>query len=128
LGRVSLCPGSGCHLGWTANIAGTLHDCRIAALFSAAIGISIIARQAHILLGTRPEADTVWQSLTQLPDSLFYFNPLILLVGSIGLVILFAWPLLSQRGLGRMPAPIVAVVSGILLGRVFNLNTTMLYS
>lgn len=37
---------------------------RIAALFSAAIGISIIARQAHILLGTRPEADTVWQSLT----------------------------------------------------------------
>jgi MFS superfamily sulfate permease-like transporter len=101
---------------------------RIAALFSAAIGISIIARQAHILLGTRPEADTVWQSLTQLPDSLFYFNPLILLVGSIGLVILFAWPLLSQHGLGRMPAPIVAVVSGILLGRVFNLNTTMLYS
>ena len=108
---------------------------RIAALFPAAIahgmlaaiGISIIARQAHILLGTRPEADTVWQSLTQLPGSLFYFNPLILLVGGIGLVILFAWPLLGQRGLGRMPAPIVAVVSGILLGQVFNLGTAELY-
>jgi MFS superfamily sulfate permease-like transporter len=53
-------------------LLGLSRTSRIAALFPAAIahgmlaaiGISIIARQAHILLGTRPEADTVWQSLT----------------------------------------------------------------
>ncbi|MCF7969277.1 MAG: STAS domain-containing protein [Methylococcaceae bacterium] len=116
-------------------LLGLSRTSRIAALFPAAIahgmlaaiGISIIARQAHILLGTRPEVDTVWQSLTQIPGSLFYFNPLILLVGGIGLVILFAWPMLGQRGLGRMPAPIAAVVTGILLGQSFNLETAELY-
>ena len=108
---------------------------RIAALFPAAIahgmlaaiGVSIMVRQLPLLLGTRPETTTVWQALLQLPESLFHFNPLIFLVGLSSLAILFAWPLLGQRGLGRLPAPIVAVLAGMLLGRVFDLDVAELF-
>lgn len=93
----------------------------------AAIGLIIIARQTHILLGTRPEADTPWQSLAQIPRSLFHFNPEIFLVGLLGLAVLFAWPLLKNRGLGRLPAPIVVVLIGAGLGQAFDLNQAELY-
>lgn len=116
-------------------VLGITRTGRIAALFPAAIahgmlaaiGVTIIARQVHILLGTRPEIDTVWQSLGWIPASLFHFNPVIFLVGLSGLVVLFGWPLLGDRGLGRLPAPIVAVLIGYLLGQVFDLNPAELY-
>ena len=115
-------------LGWT-------RMSRIAALFPAAIahgmlaaiGISIMVRQMPLLLGTRPETPTVWQALLQVPESLFHFNPLILLVGLSSLAILFAWPLLGQHGLGRLPAPMVAVLASVTLGRVFDLNAAELF-
>jgi MFS superfamily sulfate permease-like transporter len=108
---------------------------RIAAFFPAAIahgmlaaiGIMIIARQAHILLGAKPDAVTPWQNLSAIPRSLLYFNPEVFLVGLIGLVILFAWPLLKNRGLGRLPAPIIVIVIGYGLGQGFDLNQAELY-
>jgi MFS superfamily sulfate permease-like transporter len=54
-------------------------------------------------------------------------NSEILLVGGIGLVILFTWPLLGNRRLGRLPAPLLVVLSGYLLGRAFDLNQAELY-
>lgn len=93
----------------------------------AAIGLIIIGRQAPILLGTRPEIESSWQSLAAIPASLFHFQPAIFLVGGIGLVILFAWPLLRNRGLGRLPAPILVVWVGYVLGQAFDLNQAELY-
>jgi MFS superfamily sulfate permease-like transporter len=93
----------------------------------AAIGITIIARQAHILLGTRPDAETPWRNLASIPQSLFYFNPEIFLVGLLSLVVLFAWPLLKNRGPGRLPAPIVVVLIGYVLGQAFGLNEAELF-
>ncbi|MBM4200508.1 MAG: SulP family inorganic anion transporter, partial [Gammaproteobacteria bacterium] len=93
----------------------------------AAIGLIIIARQIHTLIGTRPDFETPLQSFAHLPHSLLHLNPEILLVGGIGLTILFAWPLLGNRGLGRLPAPLLVVLTGYLLGRVFDLNQAELY-
>jgi MFS superfamily sulfate permease-like transporter len=116
-------------------LLGITRTGRIAALFPAAIahgmlaaiGITIIARQAHILLGARPEVETVWQSLGWIPASLFHFQPAIFLVGLSGLLVLFGWPLLGSRGLGRVPAPMVAVLIGYAIGRLFDLNPAALY-
>lgn len=93
----------------------------------AAIGIMIIARQMHPLLGAKPDFETPFQSFLLLPQSLLHLNPEILLVGGIGLLILFAWPLLGNRGLGRLPAPLLVVLTGYLLGRAFDLNQAELY-
>jgi MFS superfamily sulfate permease-like transporter len=93
----------------------------------AAIGLIIIGRQAHILLGAKPEIETAWQSLARIPESLLYFNPEIFLVGFLSLLVLFAWPLLKNRGLGRLPAPIVAILIGYGLSRAFDLNQAELY-
>ena len=116
-------------------LLGLTRTSRIAALFPAsvahgmlaAIGISIIARQSHILLGTRPEAESIWQNLLQIPVSLYHFNPLIFLVGGLSLVVLAAWPLIKATGLNRLPAPIIAVGIGVLLGQTFNLDAAQLY-
>ncbi len=116
-------------------VLGITRTGRIAALFPAAIahgmlaaiGIMIIGRQAHILLGTRPEVTSVWQSLAQIPVSLFHFNPVIFLIGLLSLAVLFGWPMFNNRGLGRVPAPIIAVLIGYLLGQAFNLNPAELY-
>lgn len=116
-------------------LLGMSRAARIAALFPAAIahgmlaaiGVIIIVRQAPILLGTRVPADSVWQGLARLPESLFHFSPPIFLVGLVGLAALFAWPMLNNRGLGRLPAPIVAVVLGYLLGQAFDLSQADIY-
>lgn len=116
-------------------VLGVSRTARIAALFPAAIahgmlaaiGVIIIVRQAPILLGTRVPVDTVWQGLADLPESLFHFSPPVFLAGLLSLVALFAWPLLNGRGLGRLPAPIVAVLIGYLLGQAFDLNQAEIY-
>src|SRR5690606_38247193 len=45
----------------------------------------------------------------------------------IGLLLLFPWTLLDSRGLGRVPAPLLVVLSGYLLGRAFDRNQAELY-
>jgi MFS superfamily sulfate permease-like transporter len=93
----------------------------------AAIGIMIIARQIHILVGAKPTVETPVQSLAHLPQSLLHYNPEIFLIGGLGLLILFAWPLLGNKGIGKVPAPILVVLTGFILGRAFDLNQAELY-
>ncbi|RYU59665.1 SulP family inorganic anion transporter [Methylolobus aquaticus] len=115
-------------LGWfKAGRWATFFPAAVAHGMLAAIGIIIIARQIHTLIGTRPDFETPWQSFVHLPHSLLHLNSEILLVGGIGLVILFVWPLLGNRGLGRMPAPLLVILTGYLLGRAFDLNQAELY-
>jgi MFS superfamily sulfate permease-like transporter len=115
-------------LGWLkAGRWATFFPAAVAHGMLAAIGLIIIARQIHTLLGAKPDFETPLQSFSHLPHSLLHLNPEILLVGGIGLAILFAWPLLGNRGLGRVPAPLLVVLTGYLLGRVFDLNQAELY-
>lgn len=114
--------------GWyKAGRWATFFPAAVAHGMLAAIGILIVTRQMHTLLGAKLDFDTPLQSFLQLPHSLLHMNSEILLVGGIGLVILFTWPLLGNRGLGRLPAPLLVVLSGYLLGRTFDLNQAELY-
>lgn len=93
----------------------------------AAIGIIIIVRQLHILLGARPPATTLFEAIVEMPWSLLHFNPEVTLVGGLGLLTLFTWPLLKDNPLGRIPAPLIVVVSGWLLGQILDLHHVYLY-
>jgi MFS superfamily sulfate permease-like transporter len=83
----------------------------------AAIGIIIIATQTHVMLGVTPEPGSLFSVITQIPHSLLSMNAEIGLISFLGLLILIIWPLVGSR----IPAPIIAVLVGILFAWHFDL-------
>lgn len=88
----------------------------------AAIGIIIMAKQIPVMVGVRTDAHTMLASLSQLPHALTYFIPQVAMVALIGLIILIGWPQLRHPLLKMIPAPIVVIISGMLLGKLLNLS------
>jgi MFS superfamily sulfate permease-like transporter len=83
----------------------------------AAIGIIIIATQTHVMLGATPEPGSLFSVIAQIPNSLLHMNAEIGLISFLSLLILIIWPLVGTR----IPAPIIAVLLGILFAWHFDL-------
>jgi MFS superfamily sulfate permease-like transporter len=88
----------------------------------AAIGIIIMAKQIHVMLGVKPEADTLFQTIGAIPASLRDMNPEVATIGGVGLAILIGWALVRNRYLKMIPAPLIVVVIGMLLAQYFDLD------
>jgi len=88
----------------------------------AAMGISIIARQAHVMLGVSPELDSLYASLAQIPHSLFNAPTEVATIGLVSLAILFIWPHLKGNRLGQVPAPLVVLVWGLGAAQFFGID------
>jgi MFS superfamily sulfate permease-like transporter len=93
----------------------------------AAIGIIIMTKQIHVMLGVTPEEGSLFSTMAQIPHSLLSPNPEIALIGLAGLVILIIWSLLKNPKLKMIPAPIIVVLVGMGLGRYFDLNHEHMY-
>ncbi|WP_426993866.1 SulP family inorganic anion transporter [Methylomonas sp. CM2] len=108
---------------------GYLKAGRYAALFPAsvihgmlaAIGIIIIAKQLPVMAGVQNHAPDILTGIGELPRQLIFFVPQIGLIALAGIAILIGWPHLKHGWLHKLPAPIVVIASGILLGQVFGL-------
>jgi MFS superfamily sulfate permease-like transporter len=85
----------------------------------AAIGVIIMAKQIHVMVGVKPEAADLLATIAAIPRSLLDPNPEIALIGSVGLGILIAWSLLRNRHLKKVPAPLLVVIAGMALGKYF---------
>ena len=83
----------------------------------AAIGIIIIATQTHVMLGVTPEPGSLFSVITQIPHSLLSMNAEIGLISFLGLLILIVWPFTESR----IPAPVIAVLVGIIFAWHFDL-------
>jgi MFS superfamily sulfate permease-like transporter len=88
----------------------------------AAIGIIIMAKQIHVLLGVKPQAKSLLGTIAEIPHSLYEFNPEITIIGSLGLVLLIIWALLKNKTLKMIPAPLLVVLLGLALERYFDLD------
>ncbi|HLF96750.1 MAG TPA: SulP family inorganic anion transporter [Methylococcaceae bacterium] len=88
----------------------------------AAIGIIIMAKQIHVMLGVRTDTGTLLQTIALIPASLSHFNPQIALIGAVGLGIMVGWRYVTHPLLRQAPAPLVVVVSGLVLGQVYDLD------
>lgn len=88
----------------------------------AAIGIIIMAKQFHTLLGVKPEAKSLLGTIAEIPHSLINLNPEVSLIGVIGLVLLIAWSVIKQPTLKMIPAPLLVVLTGLALGQYFDLD------
>ncbi len=88
----------------------------------AAIGIIIISKQIHVLLGVTPKSKSIVGLLVEIPYSIMNLNPEITLIGVIGVIILIVLPLTNIGWVQKIPAPLVVVLTGMGIGIYFDLE------
>ncbi len=88
----------------------------------AAMGISIMARQIHVMLGVEPEPGSLFSFIAQIPNSIMNATPEIATIGLISFVILLAWPLLKGSKIGKIPAPMIVLFVGMGLAQFFGIQ------
>jgi MFS superfamily sulfate permease-like transporter len=93
----------------------------------AAIGIIIMAKQIHVVLGVTPDKGSLFSTIAQIPHSLMNMNHEIAIIGFSGLAILIAWSLIKNHTLKMIPAPLVVVLVGIGFARYFDLEHQHMY-
>jgi len=94
----------------------------------AAIGIIIISKQAHTVLGVTPEGKEPLHLLAEIPESVMHANPEIVALGLVALLILFAWPLIRTRWAKAIPGPVVVLAVTVPLALIFDLGHQHNYS
>lgn len=94
----------------------------------AAIGVIIISKQSHTMLGVKPEGKGPLNLLAEIPHSLSVANPEIAFIGIVALLILFGWPLIKKPWAKKIPAPILVLLVSIPLGLFFDLDHSHTYS
>jgi len=93
----------------------------------AAIGIIIIAKQFPVMLGVKPEGKEIFSLIGQIPHFISTANIHIALIGVISLVILFGLPLIKNKYVKMIPAPLVVILVTIPLGMFFDLTHEHVY-
>lgn len=88
----------------------------------AAIGIIIMAKQFHTLLGVKPAAKSLFGTIAEIPHSIFELNPEIAIIGFLGLALLIIWSFIKNPTLKMIPAPLLVVLLGLALERYFDLD------
>jgi MFS superfamily sulfate permease-like transporter len=88
----------------------------------AAIGIIIILKEIPDALGVAAPKGGPFAYLAALPDMFTHLNPSIALIGGVSLLILFGLPLIKNRFVKRIPAPMVVLLVAVPLGLYFGLT------
>jgi MFS superfamily sulfate permease-like transporter len=88
----------------------------------AAIGIIIIAKQFHVMLGVIPEEGNIFSIIGQIPESLFNPTPKIAAIGLSGLAVIIFWPIIRPKKLKPIPLSLIVLFIGMLLAQVFGLQ------
>ena len=93
----------------------------------AAIGLIIISKQAHILLGIDPATLEGMNPLvlyTQIPSSIIHANIPITIIGIIGLIVLFSMPKLDISFIKKIPAPMIVLLVAIPAAIIMDFKAT----
>ncbi len=93
----------------------------------AAIGIIIMAKQIHVVLGVTPEKGSLISTIAQVPHSFANLNLEIAIIGFAGLAILIIWSLIQNKTLKMIPAPLVVVLMGMFFAHYFELEHQHIY-
>lgn len=88
----------------------------------AAIGVIIISKQIHIVMGVAPTGKSPFALLAEIPKSILIMNPEVAIIGFISLAVLFIHPLLKIRLLKSFPAPLLVLVLAIPMSVLFDLS------
>ena len=89
----------------------------------AAIGVIIMAKQIHILLGVAPHGKTPLELIAEVPQSILSVNPRIALIGLGTLSTIFLWPLIPNSFTRKVPASLIALIFAMPLAILWHLDT-----
>lgn len=76
----------------------------------AAIGVMILAKQAHYVLGVAPHSKSPIELLKEIPESIRNLNPQITIIGVLSLILLFILPLIKNPAIRKIPASLLLLV------------------
>jgi MFS superfamily sulfate permease-like transporter len=93
----------------------------------AAIGIIIGAKQFHTVMGIKPIAKSTFGIIGEIPHTLMHLNPEIAIIGGLSLLILFGLPLIKNKYVKMIPAPMIVILMAIPLGHYFDLEHSHKY-
>jgi MFS superfamily sulfate permease-like transporter len=105
---------------------GSLFPASVVHGMMAAIGIIIIAKQTHILIGHVPVAKNPIMLIAEIPGAFGDFKPLVLIVGVLSLALLIVWNLIQNPVLKKVPAPLLGVIFGAGCGSFLGLESSAL--
>ncbi|MCU0333644.1 MAG: SulP family inorganic anion transporter [Chitinophagaceae bacterium] len=93
----------------------------------AAIGIIIISKQVHVLLDVDPaltKGKEPFELLAMIPQSLLHLDWKATFIGVICLFIMLGWPMLKNKWLKKIPAPLVVLLVAIPAELAFDFEHT----
>lgn len=94
----------------------------------AAIGVIIIGKQTHTLLGVVPNAQSPLGLIAEIPNSVMNLNPEVAAIGALSLLVLVGLPKLAPHLVRRLPLPMVVLIIAIPLGVTFDLSHEHVYT
>lgn len=110
-----------------AGVLGDLMPSAVVHGMLAAIGVIIISKQAHVVLGVTPEGKEPLHLLAEIPHSIANLNPEVFLIGLLSLIVLFTLPLINIPWVKQVPAPMVVLAAAVPLGVFFDLSHPHMY-
>ncbi len=102
-------------------IADLLPSSVITGILSA-VGIIIVGKQLHLMLGVVPDATTPIGIYQELPHTLLNINPVIAMIGLLSLSTMIWWKQFFPRLSKTIPAPLIVVIFGILVAKILGLS------
>ena len=93
----------------------------------AAIGVIIMLKQFPVAIGESAKGDP-FEIIRQLPHLIAKANPDIAIIGGISLLILFGLPLIKNKWVKMIPAPMIVLLVAVPLGMVFDLSDQHTYT
>lgn len=93
----------------------------------AAIGVIIVSKQIHVLLGTKPHGKTTFQLLSEIPSSIMAINPALAFIGILTLAVMILWPFIPNKTIKGIPPALFALLVVVPLGLFWHLNTAHTY-
>lgn len=93
----------------------------------AAIGLIIMSKQLHTLLGVKPEASDIVGVIKEIPHSIMHLNPTIAAIGVVSLLLLIFIPKINNPIVRKIPVPMLVVLLGIVFAKLFGIETEQVY-
>ncbi len=116
-------------------LAGVFKMGRFTALFPmsavhgmlASIGIIIVSKQIHVMLGVVPHGHEPLELLAEIPQSIARANPLVAGIGLLSVALMIAFSYSKNKLIKALPKPLLVVIIGALIADVYDFRHTGVY-